>query len=103
MPCLILALFHGKRLCGLSKRRHSVGSRTSMSGTQEERSGLELRFRSCQPQVVIEAMGMDEIYPERACRGSKEVTQTMFLRNQSHLRNAHRKRIPHRSLKRRGQ
>ena len=42
---------------------------------------LEWQFRNCQPQVTMEAMGMDEIYPERACRGNKEVTQAIFLRN----------------------
>ena len=72
-----------------------------MCGTQKERRRLELRFRLCQPQVVIEAMGMDAI-TQREWRGSEEVTQAMFLRHQSHLRSIHRKRIPHQSLKRRG-
>ena len=64
---------------------------------------LEWQFRSCQPQVIIEAMGMDEIYPERACRRNKEVIQAIFLRNQSHFRNIHRKIIPHRNVQRRDQ
>lgn len=35
-----------------------------MLETQKERWMLAWQFRSCPPQVIMGAMGMDEIYPE---------------------------------------